>query len=207
MDNYDTRWIIRICRRRIVTSDGCWIFTGHLHVKTRYGIAGYKGGTCIGHRKLYELLFGPVPLGKELHHTCRKRACFNYAHLQVVTHQENVRLDTGATALTCRYGHTELRYKRDGQRYCIACNRIRARVRYKLNRERVLARMKEKYWKNPRQRHRPSQPAYNMHTKLYKQAWYMAHKERYTAYVKRYKERKAAGLVKHHHPTIPSGRT
>jgi len=41
------------------------------------------------HRFLYELKYGPVPDGLELHHKCRRRICVRPSHLQAVTHKEN----------------------------------------------------------------------------------------------------------------------
>jgi HNH endonuclease len=39
---------------------------------------------------MYRLLVGPVPEGLELDHLCRNRACVNPAHLEPVSHRENV---------------------------------------------------------------------------------------------------------------------
>jgi hypothetical protein len=41
----------------------------------------------------YELLVGPIPQGKELHHTCRNRRCCNPAHLQPLTRSEHRKLE------------------------------------------------------------------------------------------------------------------
>jgi HNH endonuclease len=42
-------------------------------------------------RVYYEERFGPVPVGTELDHLCRVRACINPDHLEPVTHAENCR--------------------------------------------------------------------------------------------------------------------
>src|SRR3546814_19356891 len=42
------------------------------------------------HRISYELCVGPIPEGMELDHLCRVRRCVNPAHMEPVTHRENV---------------------------------------------------------------------------------------------------------------------
>ncbi len=44
-----------------------------------------------GHRKSYEFFIGPIPVGLDLDHLCRTRACYNPAHLEPVTRSENIR--------------------------------------------------------------------------------------------------------------------
>lgn len=63
----------------------CWIWCGTRNEKG-YGTSWFGRA----HRLVYEMLVGPIPDGKELDHTCRNRLCCNPAHLEPVTHQENV---------------------------------------------------------------------------------------------------------------------
>ena len=76
---------------KIILDDatGCWMYQG-----TDNG-QGYKliytnGKRQAAHRVMYCCVFGAIPVGKEIHHRCRKRGCVNPAHLEAVTHQENV---------------------------------------------------------------------------------------------------------------------
>jgi hypothetical protein len=99
---------------------GCWLWQKHI-TPTGYGEWWQERGTRLAHRRVYELVFGPIAPGFEMDHLCRVRACVNPLHLEVVTRHENARrgakskfnLDEiaeiltsplGASALARRYG-------------------------------------------------------------------------------------------------------
>lgn len=69
---------------------GCWLWRGSLSL----GYASFGG--VWGHRLAYEYAIGPIPAGLELDHLCRTTNCVNPAHLEPVTHAENMRRGAAA---------------------------------------------------------------------------------------------------------------
>lgn len=68
----------------------CWLWTGE---RDRIGYAAaikHNGTAKRAHIVAYEQVHGPVPADKELDHLCRNRHCINPAHLEPVTHAENM---------------------------------------------------------------------------------------------------------------------
>ncbi len=122
---------------------GCIEYTGYCD-KGGYGTINRRTGadgrprTQRTHRYVYELVVGPIPIGKHLDHTCQNPPCCNPEHLDPVSPREN--LDRVRERRThCRYGHeftpeNTLKADRWGGRACREChNRImrerRARAR------------------------------------------------------------------------------
>lgn len=83
-------------RAKISLDDaGCWLWTAATD-PDGYGRVGWEGRNRKAHRIVYQLLRGSLPA--ELDHTCRIRHCVNPAHLEDVSHAENVgRGDLGET--------------------------------------------------------------------------------------------------------------
>jgi hypothetical protein len=78
----------RIFSRLMIQPDGCVTWAG---AKVQgYGVTSFDGRQVRVHRLMYELNEGPIPEGMEIDHLCRNPACANVAHLEVVTHAENL---------------------------------------------------------------------------------------------------------------------
>ncbi len=116
---------------------GCWIWTA-AHHQLGYGVTFYDGRQQQVHRVLYMVLVGPIPDGLELDHLCRVPACVNPAHLEPVTHAENVRRGISPSAVRarsneCHQGHPltgdNVYITPKGARSCRTCSRRRDRVR------------------------------------------------------------------------------
>ncbi len=51
----------------------------------------HDGKKLSAHRTAYEVWVGPIPDGHEVDHTCHNKLCINPAHLEAVTHSENLK--------------------------------------------------------------------------------------------------------------------
>ena len=124
-----------------VADGGCWLWKARSKSNGygQFSIGGKNNRTyrvLYAHRYAYERLVGPIAEGKELDHLCRVRACVNPAHLEVVTHQQNMLRGEGVTAQAarrthCIHGHSfdlfNTKRRKDGARLCRACHRENAR--------------------------------------------------------------------------------
>lgn len=132
----------RFIDKILIWTDDCWLWTASLD-PDGYGMftVGQRPDgrwkMDKAHRYAYMAFVGEIPEGKEIDHLCRVRSCVNPAHLETVTHRENIhRSPINITALHarqthCKYGHeftAENTYRHNGGRYCRACNGERQRV-------------------------------------------------------------------------------
>jgi hypothetical protein len=98
--------------RKVNKTETCWLWTAG-KAYWGYGWFGVAHRTpVLAHRYSWELANGPVPEGLELDHLCRVTACVNPAHLEPVTHAENVR--RGDLGRVTRERHAKLRLQRTG---------------------------------------------------------------------------------------------
>lgn len=127
---------------------GCWYWIGRIG-QSGYGYLNEGDAAHLAHRWSYQHHIGPIPEGLSLDHLCRVTYCVNPAHLEPVTHRENVLRGTGPSArharLThCKYGHpfdeanTYINPK-NGWRGCRACNREKQARRVRANRREASA--------------------------------------------------------------------
>ena len=72
----------------------CLLWQGST-VKGGYGVFRPGGKSTLVHRSSYEVHIGPIPEGKQVHHTCFRTNCIEPAHLELVTHQENCQARSG----------------------------------------------------------------------------------------------------------------
>jgi len=81
----------RLLKKRIIDSNGCWIFTGHLNNKG-YGVIHYDQGHIFVHR-LSMKLYRSDEYSDNLNvlHKCDIRKCFNPEHLFMGTQSDNIR--------------------------------------------------------------------------------------------------------------------
>ena len=71
-----------------------------------YGRCNFNGNKPYVHQLIYEAQVGSIPSGYEFHHICRNRRCCETSHLQVVTHEEHMRIEkTGEFKSHCHRGH------------------------------------------------------------------------------------------------------
>lgn len=115
----------------------CWIWPGY--TVSGYAVKKLNKRRFLVHRETYTTLVGAIPLGKQLDHLCRTRACVNPFHLEPVTVKENVLRGEGPTArharqTRCIKGHalaySNLYIRPNGGRSCKRCMRA-AQIKFK----------------------------------------------------------------------------
>ncbi len=131
---YSTLW--DKIKARCIWVGSCLVWQG-AHNGKGHGVISSNGKRVYVHRAAYEHFHGPIPADLEIDHVrtrgCRFTGCCNEAHLEPVTHKENILrgvnpLAVNANKTHCPNGHelagSNLRASgiRRGQRECRTCH-------------------------------------------------------------------------------------
>jgi hypothetical protein len=128
---YEPTWLPRrFASRIVVTSNGCWLWTGAV-TSNGYGSISSGGRVWSTHRLAYTLLVGEIDDGLQLDHKCFERRCCNPLHLQPVT--GSINQARARTWTCCPAGHSmsgrNVLTNSNGHRHCRACHNARRRRR------------------------------------------------------------------------------
>lgn len=131
-DERTRRLYLRLTARVVPGTDGCRLWGGAT-VTGGYGRVSVGGKLYLVHRIFYELAYGPIPTGLQLHHRCERPNCVNPAHLVAVTPREHMHLTPQGVsgqwigATHCKHGHEftpeNTIISARGQRRCRTCHR------------------------------------------------------------------------------------
>lgn len=106
--NIDRKLLSRVFSKIAVSTEHfynntpCWDWTGYLI--GGYGRFHYQGADHVAHRFIYQMLVEPVNPDRHCDHLCRRRQCVNPAHVEIVTHRENV---IRGVSLIAKYAQSE----------------------------------------------------------------------------------------------------
>ena len=137
----EARFWAKVCK-----TDTCWLWTASLNPRG-YGQLMILGKVYRAHRVAYVWANGEPPKGADLDHLCRVRECVNPAHLEAVSHRENLlRAPTSWVAIRsrqerCIHGHEFEPRVRKGKvigRFCRTCL-YAAKRRYEARKKREAA--------------------------------------------------------------------
>lgn len=115
----DIAWL----QKRYKVVGDCWEW--QKSKRSGYGHYGkFENGKIVNdfaHRLSYVLHKGEIPKGKEIDHLCRNKICINPAHLEAVTHLENI------------HRHWQISY---GERSFLRCKKCKRHKVFDINHQR-----------------------------------------------------------------------
>ena len=101
----------------------CWMWQ-RFKDKDGYSRIQINKKSCSGHRFIYEYYHGDIDPNLMIDHLCRKRACVNPEHLELVTPLINTKRGIGnrnKEKTRCPYGHEYSGISSQGKRICKIC--------------------------------------------------------------------------------------
>lgn len=136
----------RILTKIVASPDGCWLLDAYI-CKNGYGKIWNGKRSDWAHRVSYSAFVGPIPVGLDLDHLCRVRACVNPWHLEPVTRKVNYNRSplSNSRVTHCPSGHPYspentgvFRQARAGGfgRYCRECDKARRKANHQRERDR-----------------------------------------------------------------------
>ena len=111
---------------------GCHISTysvaSHGYAQIGWQVGGGKNAGTTAHRAAWTAIYGPIPPGMTIDHTCKSRRCVNVEHLRMLPNFQNARRTSGRDWKLgeCAHGHSDehLRRQPDGKLICDPCNKV-----------------------------------------------------------------------------------
>lgn len=88
-------------QRKTRREGDCLIWTGSICPDRGYGQYRTQTTNLLVHRMVWEMAYGPVPPGHEIHHSCENRRCIELDHLQCLGKTEHRKLHARARRSDC----------------------------------------------------------------------------------------------------------
>lgn len=133
----------------ISEANDCWEWTRSLFAGG-YGRVTSKGKVTGAHRIAYELVYGPIPQGLQVLHSCDNRKCCNPRHLSVGTNLDNVKdkVSRGRQTSGSRNGMSKLTEEQVGRIIVDSRTQLQIATEYGISQSMVSKIKLRRSWKN-----------------------------------------------------------